>query len=38
MLPGTKSGPDGTIVVVTGAPESSTEPNPWLADLKRMNQ
>jgi hypothetical protein len=29
--------PDGTVVVVTGAPES-TEPNPWLADLKGTKQ
>jgi hypothetical protein len=27
--------PDGTIVVVTGTPEPSTESNPWLADLRR---
>jgi hypothetical protein len=30
--------PDGTVVVVTGALESSTEPNPWLADLNKAKQ
>jgi hypothetical protein len=29
--------PDGTVVVVTGAPES-TEPNPWLADLDKVTR
>src|SRR5262245_27887697 len=30
--------PDGTVVVVTGTPESSAEPNPWLDDLKVTKQ
>jgi hypothetical protein len=29
---------DGTVVVVTGTPEPSTESNPWLADLKVTKQ
>jgi hypothetical protein len=27
--------PDGTIVIVTGAPDATTETNPWLVDLER---
>jgi hypothetical protein len=30
--------PDGTVVVVTGKSEKSTEPNPWLDDLKVTKQ
>ena len=30
--------PDGSIVVVTGTPEPSTESNPWLDDLKVTKQ
>jgi hypothetical protein len=30
--------PDGTVVVVTGTPEPSTESNPWLDDLKVTKQ
>jgi hypothetical protein len=30
--------PDGTVVVVTGAPESSTESNPWLDDLNKVTK
>jgi hypothetical protein len=27
--------PDGTVVVVTGKPESAEPENPWLADLRK---
>jgi hypothetical protein len=27
--------PDGTVIIVTGTPEPSTESNPWLADLRK---
>jgi hypothetical protein len=27
--------PDGTVVVVTGRPESTEPENPWLADLRK---
>jgi hypothetical protein len=27
--------PDGSIVIVTGQPESATPENPWLADLRK---
>jgi hypothetical protein len=31
--------PDGTIIVVTGEPEaSSTEPNPWLAEIEKATK
>jgi hypothetical protein len=30
--------PDGTVIIVTGTPEPSTESNPWLDDLKVTKQ
>lgn len=30
--------PDGTVVVVTGKPESAEPENPWLADLRKETE